>query len=567
MVVGETGAGDASVPKLAVGETPNLAARLQGIAKPDEIIVAEITRRLAGGAVEAEDIGAHSLKGIVEAERAWRVNGLSQTEGRFVAAHGTHLSPLVGRDSELALLMDKWQRAKTGDGQLVLLCGEPGIGKSRLIQELRDAVQADAGYSFLYQCSPFHTDTAFHPISETFAREARFRPDEPAESKLDKLDARLAAIGLKVDEASPLIASALSIPTGERYPPLEMSPQLQKQRTIEALVEAMVGAARQVPLLFLGEDMHWCDPSSLETASRIIEQIGELRLLAVYAYRPEFVPPWPAADNVTTVALSRLGDPTVGELVDGLTGGKPLPEELAAEIISKTDGVPLFVEELTKTVLESDLVEDTGDAWQLAGPFSGLSIPATLHDSLMARLDRLTQVKEVAQIGACIGRDFSHELLAAVSPMSEERLCDALQKLIDSGLIFESVEAATRIYSFKHAMVRDTAYGSLLRTTRTRVHARVAVVMTTDKPELGERDPDNLARHHILAGDNAAAGACLLRAARRNIRRSAYIEALAQLEKALIPLRDLPQSEERDRMEAEVLEDMTGAKVLLGELA
>jgi class 3 adenylate cyclase/predicted ATPase len=549
VVVGESGARDDSSPKLAVGETPNLAARLQGLAGTDELVIADDTRRLTGGVFEGDDVGPHSLKGIVEPVRAFRVTGLLAAEGRFAAAHRARLTLFVGRETELALLWEKWQRAKDGEGQLVLLCGEPGIGKSRLTQELRQLTLADGGLAHLYQCSPFHTNTAFHLISEAVARQAGFVADDDATTKLDKLDNHLRRAGLRVEEASPLVAAALSIPTGDRYPSLAMSPQKQKVRTVETFAESMLANARDAPVLFLIEDIHWSDPSSLEAATRVVERLGGLRFLAVFTYRPEFSPPWTGRDYVTPLMLSRLRRATVEQMIANVTGGKPLPDELTTEIIAKTDGVPLFVEELTKTVLEGGVVEEGDDAWRLVHAFSGLAIPATLQDSLMARLDRLAPVKEVAQTAACIGREFTYPLLAAISPLSDEALQDALRQLTESGLIFPRGSPPEATYTFKHALVRDAAYGSLLNVKRQQAHAAIARVLVERFPEICDSQGELLAHHYQQAGRIESAIQAWLKAGEHAYSRSAHNEAIAHLTKGLSALLGQQENPERDRLE------------------
>ena len=543
VVVGETGAGDASVPKLAVGETPNLAARLQGLAGAGAVVMADITRRLAGGTVEAEDLGEHALKGIVEPVRAWRATGLAVAEGRFAATRGEHVAALVGRETELAMLTETWAEAKEGNGQLVLLNGEAGIGKSRLVQELRRIAEAEGGMPMLYQCSPFHTNTAFHPISEAFAREAGFQAGDGAEEKLDKLDALLGPRGIALPETMPLIAGALSIPTGDRYPALALSPQKQRERTVEALSDSMVAGAKQVPMLFVVEDMHWADPSSLDTATRIVSHLAGMQMLAAFTFRPEFEPPWQLSDRVSALTLSRLHSDTVSGMIANLTGGKPLPDEVTAEILAKTDGVPLFVEELTKTVLESGMLEETADAWQLTGPFSGLSIPATLQDSLMARLDRLAPVKEVAQIGACIGREFRHDLLAAVSPMDGAALTDALRQLMDSELIQALSGVPAEAYAFKHALVQDAAYGSLLKSRRTQIHDAIATVMQNHFPSVTDQEPELIAQHLTNGTQPLSALPFWLAAGQRASASAHTAEAIGHFESGLSLLRECADRE------------------------
>ena len=548
VVVGETGAGDASVPKLAVGETPNLAARVQGMAGPDDIVAADSTRRLLGAVFTLDDLGEHALKGIVEPVRAWRVADFALAEGRLSAVHGSHLTTFVGREAELALLAEKWEQAKAGEGQLVLLSGEPGIGKSRLAQAIREHAIADGAMASFYQCSPYHTNTAFHPISDFVARDAGFSSDDPAAIKLERIDAHVRRMGLIVEEVAPLIAAALSVPTGQRYPALDMSPQLQKERTVEALANALLMSSAQAPLLFLVEDMHWADPSSLETAGRAVERLRDKPILALFTFRPEFAAPWSHLDYATPLALGRMGRARVRELVARVTGGKALPDTVEAEIVAKTDGVPLFVEELTKTVLESGIVEERDGAWALSGPLTSLAIPSTLRDSLMARLDRLGPSKEVAQIGACLGREFPHALLSAISPLDDAALQESLAQLIAAELIFSTGASSDTSYTFKHALIQDVAYESLLKSRRQQLHAKLAEVLL-EMPRVAETMPELLAHHYTKAEMPQQAVQFWFAAGRVATGRSANVEAISHLEQGLALLVGLPESPERDRQE------------------
>ncbi len=336
--------------------------------------------------------------------------------GRFEALHGQRLTPLIGREHELAMLLERWRRAKDGDGQVVLIAGDAGIGKSRLLRALREELAGEPHVALRHFCSPYHTNSALHPVITQLERAAGFAGDDGVGDKLAKLEALLARGTGQLDEAVPLIGALLGVPSDGRYPASNLSPQRQKQRTLEVLVEQLAGLARERPVLELYEDVHWVDPSTLELLELLVERVRALPVLVVLTYRPDFSPPWTGQSHVTAMTMNRLGRRQGAAMVDRVTGGKPLPDEVLDQILAKTDGVPLFVEELTRTVLEFGLLTDAGDHYELAGPLPPLAIPATLHDSLMARLDRLAPVKEVAQIGAVIGREFSHELLAAVSP-------------------------------------------------------------------------------------------------------------------------------------------------------
>ena len=399
------------------GETPHLAARLQALAAPGTVVIAPNTRRLLGSRFELADLGPHSLKGFAEPVRAWQVLGESEAESRFEAMHQAELTPLVGREEELQLLLARWQRAKEGDGQVVLLSGEAGIGKSRITQALAERVAEEPGTRLRYSCSPYHINSALHPIIEQLERAAGLHRTDPPAVRLDKLEAMLAGSHQSIAEAAALLAPLLSIPTGDRYPSVQRSPKQQKERTFDVLIDQIRGLAAQAPLLIVFEDAHWIDPSTAELLHVLVAQMQRLPILLAVTFRPEFVPPWTGYSHVTLLSLSRLSQRQAAVLVEGLTAGRSLPDEVLAQIVIKTDGVPLFVEELTKMVLESGLLEGAGRSLALCGPWSPLSIPATLHDSLLARLDRLAPVKEVAQTGAVIGREFSRDLLSAVVQM------------------------------------------------------------------------------------------------------------------------------------------------------
>ena len=446
-----------------VGETPNLAARLQALAAPGSVVISQATRRLVGGLFELADLGPQRLKGFAEPLAAWRVEGEGRAEGRFEALHGEHLTPLVGREHELGILLERWAWAKDGDGQVVLLSGEPGIGKSRMIRTLRERLGDEPYTPLSHYCSPHHTNSALYPVIDLLERAARLERDEPPEAQLAKLEAVLGRGSDRLDEVVPLLAALLGVPTGERYPALTLTPEVQKRRTLQALVDQLAALATRQPVLALYEDVHWIDPSTLELLGIVIERIRQLPVLALITFRPEFQPPWTGQAHVTTLTMGRLGRRQGADLVARITGDKPLPTEIVEQIVARTDGVPLFVEELTKTVLESGLLADAGDRYELSGPLPPLAIPTTLHDSLMARLDRLAPVKEVAQIGAVIGREFSHEVLAAVSPLSEADLASALDQLVHSELVFRRGVPPEATYTFKHALVQDAAYQSLLK--------------------------------------------------------------------------------------------------------
>jgi predicted ATPase/class 3 adenylate cyclase len=548
VVVGETGAGDASVPKAAVGETPNVAARMQGLAGPEETIITPTTRRLAGGAFDYDDLGEHDLKGIANPVRAWRVVRESTVEGRFEARVTGELTPLVGREIELALLLDRWSEAKGGEGQVVLLSGEPGIGKSRITHVLREQIANEPHTRLRYQCSPYYTNTPFYPVIDQLERAAAFARDDPLESKLDKLEALLAQGTENVTEAAPLFAALLSLPM-DRYQPLNLSPQRQKEKTIEFLADQTIGLSQRSPVLMIFEDVHWADPTTLDLLSAVIDRIQNVEVLLVITYRPEFEPLWGGYSHVTLHSLNRLSRRQGARMVAKVAGGKALPEELLDQIIAKTDGVPLFVEELTKTVLEAGLSKDQKNHGA-ADP--AMAIPATLQDSLMARLDRLESGKEVAQIGACIGREFSYRLIAAIAPGDTSGLDDALARLIDAELLYRRGRPPNATYSFKHALVQETAYQSLLKSRRRAIHGQIANTLEAQFGDVVEMEPELLAHHCTEAGRAEQAIPYWLQAGERAKRRSANVEAIGHFTKALDLLQTLPESSARNDQELHV---------------
>jgi predicted ATPase len=516
------------------------------------VVISQATRRLLGGLFVLADLGPQRLKGFAEPLAVWRVEGEGRAEGRFEALHGEHLTPLVGREHELGILLERWAWARDGDGQVVLLSGEPGIGKSRVVRALRERLGDEPHTPLSHYCSPYHTNSALYPVIGLLERAARLDRYDPSEAQLAKLEALLSRSSNRPDEVVPLLAALLGVPTGERYPALNLTPEVQKRRTLRALVDQLAALAAQQPVLALYEDVHWIDPSTLELLSLVIERIQELRVLALITFRPEFQPPWTGQAHVMTLTMSRLGRRQGADLVARVSGDKPLPAAIVERIVARTDGVPLFVEELTKTVLESGLLKDTGDHYELAGPLPPLAIPATLHDSLMARLDRLAPFKEVAQIGAVIGRGFSHELLAAVAPMSPNLLGDALEQLVNSELVFRRGVPPDATYSFKHALVQNAAYQSLLRSKRQHLHGRIARVLEERFPETAETEPELIAQHYTEAGLSEQAVEYWQRAGQQALARSATAEAVAHLNRGLGLLVGLPDGPERRRRELDL---------------
>ncbi|HEX6111527.1 MAG TPA: AAA family ATPase, partial [Geminicoccaceae bacterium] len=551
VVVGDLIGDDEARERTVVGEVPNLAARLQALAAPGSVVISQATRRLVGGLFELDNLGPQRLKGFAEPLVAWRVAGARLAEDRFEARRTGGLTPLVGREEEIALLLRRWDQARDGEGQVVLLSGEPGIGKSRLTREVRARI-ADDPVRLLYQCSPYHQSSPLYPVIEQLERAAGLARDDPAETRLDKLEALLARGTQKLDRAVPLLAALLGIPAADRWPLPDLTPQRQKQRTLEILIEQIEGLSATAPVLLLYEDVHWIDPTTHELLGLTIERIERLPVLALITFRPEFTPPWPAQPHVSALALTRLGRRDGSVLVDRVVGNKALPAEVSAQIVAKTDGVPLFVEELTKAVLESGLLRDVGDRYDRTGTLPPLAIPSTLHDSLLARLDRLSPVKEVAQIGAAIGREFSHALVAAVAARPEPELRAALDQLVTAELVFPRGAPPDLTYSFKHALVQDAAYGTLLRSRRQQLHSRIAKVLEDDFPETIEMQPEVLAHHCTEAGLVDKAVAYWYQAGRQAMARSAMVEAAAQLTQALDLLADLPSGADRDHKELDL---------------
>ena len=538
VVVGDLiGSGEAQERGI-VGETPNLAARLQGVAEPNTVVIAEGTRRLLGNLFELEDLGAKELKGIAGSTRAFAALRVSSAEGRFEALHTTGLTALVGREEESELLLRRWSKAKTGEGQVVLLSGEAGIGKSRLTAAMLERLASEPHTRLRYFCSPQHTDSALYPIIGQMERAAGLTHDDKPNARLDKLDVMLARTSTSTQDAA-LFAEMLSLAIDGRYPALELAPQQRRQRTLEALTGQLAGLASQQPVLMIFEDVHWIDPTSLEALNRTVDRIKTLPALLIVTFRPEFNAPWPERSHVTSVTLNRLGKREAAAIIARLVGNKELPADVMAEIVERTDGIPLFVEEMTKTVLEAES-EDAARRSVAAVPSPALAVPASLHASLMARLDRLGPAKEVAQIGAAIGREFSHALLAAVVRQPEAELASALDRLIAAGLLFRQGVPPHATYLFKHALVQDAAYGTLLREPRRALHARIAETLESQFAEIAESQPELLARHCTEAGLIERAALLWGKAGQRSLARSALIEGVAQLGKALGQIATLP---------------------------
>jgi class 3 adenylate cyclase/predicted ATPase len=547
VVVGDLiGSGEAQERGI-VGETPNLAARLQGIAKPNMVVIAEGTRRLLGNLFELEDLGAKDLKGIAGRVRAWVALRASSVESRFDALHATNLTALVGREEELELLLRRWARAKTGEGQVVLIAGEAGIGKSRLTAELLERLSAEPHTRLRYFCSPQHMDSALYPIIGQMERAAGLAHDDTVQRKLDKLDAVLAQTSTSKQDAE-LFADMLSLPNDGRYPALDLEPQQRRQKTLEALTAQIEALSRQNRVLMIFEDAHWTDPTSLETFGRVVDRVQTLRVLLIVTFRPEFDPPWIGQAHVTAITINRLARREVGDIIDRVVSNKVLPESIRQDIIERTDGIPLFVEEMTKAVLEAES-EGAARRTVAAVPSSALAVPATLHASLMARLDRLGPAKEVAQIGAAIGREFSHAVLAAVMRKPEAELASVLNRVVEAGLLFRQGVPPHATYLFKHALVQDAAYGTLLREPRRALHARIAETLENQFAKIAASQPELLARHCTEAGLIEKAASLWGKAGQRSLERAALVEAAEQLRRALAQISDLPSTPALRRMQ------------------
>jgi class 3 adenylate cyclase len=549
---------DAAGATTALGDAPNLAARLQSLAGPGEVVIAPTTRRLLGDVFALADMGEHQLKGIAGAVQVWRVEAVRQTEARFDAAHsGTELAALVGREEEIGMLLHRWRRACSGEGQVVLVGGEAGIGKSRVCHALRERL-ARPYTALRYQCSPHYSNSAFQPIIEQLSFAAGFAREDAAETRLDKLEALLAGRPEQIAETAPLVAALLGLPT-HRYPALSLSPQRQKERMLENLLGQVEALAGRAPVLMIFEDLHWVDPTSQEWLELVVSRLRELPVLLVATHRLEYTPPWIGQPHVTSVALRRLERGDVAQIVRELTGGRGLPAEVLDGILARTDGVPLFVEELTKSVIESGLLREDGNHYALSGESPELAIPSSLRDSLAARLDRLGAVKELAQIGACIGREFSHDLLARVVGERHAPLEAGLDRLIEAGLLICRGSPPEAVYSFKHALVQDAAYDLLLKRRRQQWHARIAEALAQSDTGKEARNPELLAHHQTQAGNFAAAVPLWREAGTLAIQRVALQEAKAHLQRALALAGRLAASPDRDALELSVREQLNAA--------
>lgn len=545
-VVGEIGTRQ---EQLALGEAPNLAARLQAIAEPDTVVISDATYRLLQGLFECTDRGWHALKGISTPVHAYRLIAEGAAQTRLDLSAFAALTPLVGREHELTSLRIRWEQVKEGRGQVVLLSGEPGIGKSRLIRELKEGMATEPHTRWECRCSPYYRDSALYPMIDLVQRTLGFGREEPAHDKLSKIEAALAQYDLAHGDAVALWAALLSVPLPEHYPPLNLTPQRQRQRIFEVIVSLLRGLAARQPVLFVVEDLHWIDPSMLELLELVLDEIATSAVLLVLAFRPEFHPPWGPRPHVTPLTVTRFAPEQTELMVVEVTGGKRLPYEVLRHVVTKTDGVPLFVEELTKMVLESELLDERVDRYELRAPLRPLAIPATLQDSLMARLDRLATVKDVAQLGAVVGRAFTYELLHAVASLDPAPLQRALTRLVEAELLFQRGVPPAATYVFKHALVQDAAYQSMLKSQRRQYHQAIARTLEEQFRDTRETQPELLAHHYTEAGLTERALVYWQRAGQRAIERSAYVEAMAYLTRGLDVLEGLPVGAERTQHE------------------
>ena len=546
VVVGEVGGGTRH-EQLALGETPNLAARLQGLAAPNTLVISATTFQLLGGFFACQPLGTPPLKGQAQLLAVYRVLYESMARSRLEAIGSTGWTPLVGREQDIGLLLERWAQVKEGVGQVVLLSGEAGIGKSRLVQVLKEHVAAEPqAWLTPCQCSPYYQHTALYPLIDLLERVAlRFEREESPQQKLNKLEGFVVQYGLPLAETVPLLAALLSLPLTADYAPLTTSPEHQKQQTMHALLTILLRIAAQQPVLFVMEDLHWVDPTTLEFLSLLVDQGPTARILALCTFRPDFSPPWTGRSHLTQVTVHRLPRRQAMEVIRQVAHSKTLPSEVVEQIVAKTDGVPLFIEELTKMVLESGLLEEREERYELSGPLPPLAIPATLHDSLMARLDRLATVKALAQLGATLGREFSYELLRAVSPWDEVTLQRGLYQLVEAEFLYQQGLPPQATYLFKHALIQEAAYQSLLRSTRQQYHQRIAQVLETHFPESCETQPELLAHHYTEAGLTEQAIGYWQRAGQQASDHSAYLEAISHFTTGIELLQTLPETPAR----------------------
>jgi len=548
VVVGAIGDG-ARPERLALGDVPNIAARLQGTASPDTMVVSAATYRMVGGYFACEDLGPHTLKGISAPIRVYRISAQSDVRSRFELAIRSGLTPLVGREDELQFLCSRWEMVKAGQGQVVSLSGEGGIGKTRLVQVLGERLAADAHVSIESRCSPYFENSALYPVIDNLQELLQLEAAASPQEKLERLEQALSRYRFAQADTVPLLASLLSLPHPPGHPPLMLTPQKQRQRTLDTLVTWLLEETERQPLRLAFEDLHWADPSTLDFLDLLIGRVPTARIYVLLTFRDEFTPPWESRSYISHLGVGRLRPGQVEEMVGRVTRGKPLPAEVVQQIRAKTDGVPLFVEELTKTVLESGWLKEVNGHYELTGPLPPLAIPATLQDSLMARLDQLAPFREVAQLGATLGREFSYELIRAVSSLNEATLQKGLRELVAAELLYQQGPFPQARFVFKHALIQEASYESLLRSRRQRFHQRIAEVLAERFTETLETQPELVAHHYTAAGLTEQAIPYWQQAGQRAMGHSAYVEAISHLSKGLELLSILPQSRQRSEQE------------------
>jgi class 3 adenylate cyclase/predicted ATPase len=552
VVIGEMG-GQGRQEQLALGEVPNIASRVQGLAEPNTILISADTYRLIQGYFACQELGVQTLRGVAEPIAVYRVLSESGVYSRLDVAQTRGLTPLVGREQEVGLLLERWNQIKDGQGHVVLLTGDPGIGKSRLVQMLKDHVVKEPHTRWECRSAEYSQNTALFPLTDLFQRLLRFEAHETPHAKFAKLEQALSQYRLPVEDTVPLFAPLLSLPVPEnRYPLLNLSPQRQRQKTLETIVAILLELAERQPVLFILEDLHWTDPTTLELLNLVLDQTPTASMLVLLTCRPYFQPAWHHRSYLSEITVNRLPHAQVEQIVTGMTNGKTFPAAVLQQIIAKTDGVPLFVEELTKAIVESGHLMEVDDHYELIGSLSTFAIPATLQDSLMARLDRLVTAKGIAQFGATIGRQFSYELLQAVSQLDASTLQRELGRLVEAEIVYQRGLPPQSTYVFKHALIQDAAYESLLKSTRQHYHQHIAQVLESQFPEIAEAQPELLAQHYTEAGLIEQSVAYWYKAGQRASERSAHIEAISHLRQGLALLPTLPETPERLQREVDL---------------